>query len=235
MPTVLLAKQALKIGVGNFPPFFIEKENKGLFIDITKEIFAQLPEYEISFVFMSNSRLLHEINLGKRIDVACNIFPDSEVNGYLSEPVFRYTDVAISKKSANFIINKTSDLQNLSIAAYQGSKELLGKSYKEMANLNSAYTEYSHPKETTYLMVSGQKDIRIGDISIFRHDLTSRHYHDTDESQFSIHYLWPNVYSHMAFKDESLRDLVNKAIKKLTENGSIDDVYRKFQSRYQSK
>ena len=76
----LMAKQVLKIGVGNFPPFFIEKENKGIFIEITNEIFKQLPEYTVQYLFMSNNRLLHEINSGKRIDAACNIFLDSEVN-----------------------------------------------------------------------------------------------------------------------------------------------------------
>lgn len=228
---VLMAKQVLRIGVGNFPPFFVEKENKGIFIEITNEIFKQLPKYTVQYIFMSNSRLLHEINSGKRIDAACNIFPNAKVNAYLSVPVFRYTDVAISKKSSQLVINKISDLQGKSIAAYQGAKELLGNEFKEMAIKNPKYSEHPHPRDTTYLMLSDSKEIRVGDINIFWHDLKSKHYQDNvniDVSDFKIHTLWPDVYSHIAFKDPALKDAVNQVIAELKRNGKIDQIYAKY-------
>ena len=227
-----LAKQELRIGVGNFPPYFIEKENKGIFLDITREIFKLLPEYDVKYIFMSNNRLLHEINRGKIIDVACNIFADSEVNGYLSEAIFRFTDVAVTKKIKQLEIEDIDDLQKYSIAAYQGAKALLGQEYKTMALANVNYTEHSHPKDTTYLMVAGQKDIRVGDVYIFKHDLKNHYYQDEilmKESDFHIHRLWPDVYSHMAFKDARLRDKVNKVIKQLKQDGSIDKIYAQYQ------
>jgi len=220
----------LKIGVGNFPPFFIERENKGIFIEITNEIFKQLPEYTVQYIFMSNTRLLHEINSGERIDAACNIFSGSEVNAYLSEPIFRYKDVAISKKSSQLVVNKISDLQGKSIAAYQGAKELLGSEFKEMANKNPKYSEHPHPRDTTYLMLSGSKNVRVGDINIFWHDLNNKHfkeYEKLDASQFKIHYLWPDVYSHIAFKEQELKDSVNKVIAELKLSGKIEEIYAK--------
>lgn len=225
-----MAKQVLKIGVGNFPPFFIEKGNKGIFIDITNEIFKQLPEYTLQYIFMSNARLLHEINSGKRIDAACNIFPNSKVNAYLSVPIFRYSDVAISKKSSQLIVNKVADLQGKSIAAYQGAIDLLGTEFKEMAMKNPKYFEHAHPRETTYLMLSDSADIRVGDINIFWHDLNNQHYKETDKrdiSHFKIHNLWPDVYSHIAFKDQGLKDAVNKIIATLKLNGKIEEIYTK--------
>jgi len=230
-PSWLVAKQELRIGVGNFPPFFIEAENKGLFLDLTRAIFQKLPEYEVKFIFMSNHRLLHEINNGKIIDVACNIFSGSKVNGYLSEAIFRYTDVAISKKDKAFEIDDVVDLQKFSIAAYQGAKDLLGDEYKKMALANVNYSEHSHPKDTTYLVAAGQKDIRIGDIHIFWHDLKNKRYQGEslmNKDDFSIHRLWPDVYSHMAFKDVGLRDEVNKVIKKLNDDGTIDKIYADY-------
>ena len=231
-PALLLAKQELRIGVGNFPPFFIEKANGGIFLDITREIFKQLPDYDVKFIFMSNNRLLHEINNGNIIDVACNIFSGSEVNGYLSEPVFRYTDVAVSKKNRNIELTRIADLHAYSVAAYQGAKELLGKAYKEMATTNAHYSEHSQPKDTTYLMASGKKDVRVGDIHIFWHDLQNRFYQDElqmKKNDFVIHRLWPDVYSHMAFKDSNLRDAANVVIKELKRNGTIDKIYAKYQ------
>jgi len=232
LPTHALAKQELTIGVGNFPPFFIEKEQTGLFLEITEAIFEQLPEYQVKFIFMSNRRLLHEINYGDLIDVACNIFSGSQVEAHLSTPIFRYTDVAVSKKSSQLKIKQISDLQNVSIAAYQGATELLGNVFKKMANKNPNYSEHSSPKDTTHLLVTGRKDIRIGDIRIFWYDLKNKHYQTgqpVNVSQFSIHRLWPDVYSHMAFKDKLLRNKVNSAITDLTLNKSFDKIYLKYQ------
>jgi ABC-type amino acid transport substrate-binding protein len=227
-----MAKQEIKIGVGNFPPFFVEEEQQGLFIEITEEIFKQLPDYSVKFIYMSNHRLLHEINSGKRIDVACNIFADSTVDAFLSSPIFRFTDVAVSKNSAKLDLNTVGDLKGLSIAAYQGAKELLGDDFKEMALANPQYSEHSQPKDTTYMMVAGQKDIRVGDINIFLHDLTSKRYKNeaqVDVNNFTIHRLWPDVYSHMAFKDEALRNSVDEIIKELTTSGKIEAIYLKYQ------
>jgi polar amino acid transport system substrate-binding protein len=223
-----IAHQVIKVGVGNFPPFFIEKGNKGIFIELIDEIFKQLPEYKVEYIFMSNSRILHEINSGELIDVACNIFPDSQVNAYLSDPLFRFKDVAVSIKSNQLKVNNISDLQGKSIAAYQGATELLGAEFKQMANENHEYSEHPHPKETTHLMLSGIKDIRIGDINIFRYDLNNKHYNknvNVNITNFTVHYLWPYIYSHMAFKDQSLKDSVNKVIRELKLNGSLDKIY----------
>jgi len=225
-----LAQQVIKVGVGNFPPFFIESGNKGIFIEVVDEIFKQLPKYKVEYVFMSNHRILHEINLGKSIDVACNIFPNSKVNAYLSEPLFRYRDVAVSKKSAQLTINNVSDLQGKSIAAYQGATDFLGNDYKQMAKKNYTYSEHAHPKDTTLLMLSGKKDIRVGDINIFLYDLHSKNYKNTQNvayDNFDVHYLWPYVYSHMAFKDPSLKDAVNEVITELKLNGVMEKIYSK--------
>ncbi|GLX78244.1 hypothetical protein tinsulaeT_15840 [Thalassotalea insulae] len=225
------AKQELRIGVGNFPPFFIEKGERGLFLEITNEIFKHLPEYQIKYVFMSNHRLAYEINSGQLIDVACNIFANSKVNAFLSEPLFRYTDVAITRKDKHYQINSIDDLQDLSIAAYQGAKDLLGEKYRLMAESNSQYSEHAHPKDTTFLMVSGAKDVRVGDINIFLHDIYNPHIRakkPLDVKDFTIHPLWANVYSYMAFKDEAIRNKVNKVIKTLKQDGSIEAIYTKY-------
>ncbi|QBG36385.1 substrate-binding periplasmic protein [Litorilituus sediminis] len=232
LSSVAHAQKTLHIGVGNFPPFFIEHEQSGLFLEITKTIFAQLPDYSPSFIFMSNHRLLHEINSGKRLDVACNIFAGPDVKGYLSKPIFRYQDVAVTRKKDNFSIASVADLQSLSIAAYQGATELLGADYKAMAMTNANYSEHAHPKETTYLLVSGEKAVRVGDISIFLYDLKRKQYAkttDMKQTDFTVHRIWQDVYSHMAFKDKALRDEVDSVITQLLENGVIDKIYQKYQ------
>ena len=230
--SITLANQTLKVGVGNFPPFFIEKDQSGLFIEITQALFNELPEYDIEFIFMSNNRLHHEINTGKMIDVACNIFAESDVNAFLSAPIFRYSDVAVSRKSGKLQINQISDLQNKSITAYQGAMNLLGADFKKVVLENSRYSEHPRPSYSSYLLISGQVEVRIGDINIFWYDLANT-YQKIDEKikpyDYSVHHLWPDVYSHIAFKDESIRDAVNAAITKLNNNGAIRKIYAKYE------
>ena len=241
LPTLVLllssawlpAKQVLRVGVGNFEPFFIEKGERGLFLDITKEIFKLLPEYEVQFIFMSNTRLLREMKADIRIDAACNIFPNSETNAHLSAPIFRYTDVAVSKAENKMVIDQTSDLQGKSIAAYQGATDLLGEEYKKMALANPLYYEYALPSETTKLVAIGKKEVRVGDVYIFLNDIKAPVYKERksiDASDFVIHRLWPDVYSHIAFKDKDIRDKANIAIQKITTNGTLDRIYKEYET-----
>jgi len=227
----LLAKQELRVGVGNFPPFFIENGERGLFLDITKKIFELMPEYDATFTFMSNSKLLREINKGGGIDVACNIFAGSNVDAYLSEPLFRYTDVAVSKKENNFIINNVSDLKKRSISAYQGAIDLLGEDFKQMAYENKSYTEHGQPSETTLLVAMGKKDVRVGDVFIFLYDISKNKYkkRGVNANDFKIHWLWSDVFTHMAFRDESIRDKANKAILEIQNNGVLEQIYKEHE------
>jgi len=227
----LLAKQELRVGVGNFPPFFIEDGEHGLFLDITKEVFKLMPGYDATFTFMSNSKLFREINKGTEIDVACNIFAGSKVDAYLSEPLFRYTDVAVSKKENNFIIKKISDLKGRSISAYQGAIDLLGDEFKKMAQENKRYTENGRPSETTLLVAMGDKDVRVGDVFIFLYDISNNKYkkRGISANDFIVHRLWSDVFTHIAFRDESIRDKANKAILEIQNNGVLEQIYKEYE------
>ena len=69
----------------------------------------------------------------KKLDVACNIFKKLSDSIYLSDQIFRYLDVAITLKINKFEVNSIQDLQNTSIASYQGATDLLGNDFKQMA------------------------------------------------------------------------------------------------------
>jgi len=228
IPFFLTGKELL-IGVGLFEPFFIEKNESGIFLDLTKEVFKLLPEYEVKFIFMSNKRLLKEINAG-RVDAACNIFKASEVKAHLSNPFFKFIDVAVTLKKKKFKIETVSDLAGKSIAAYQGATDLLGDEFRKMALANSKYHENSEQYVSTNLLLKGRVDVRIGDVFIFLYDI-KRPYNwgKVTAEDFTIHYLWPEVYSHFAFKDEKIRDKVNLAIKEIIKNGTYEAVYKKYE------
>jgi len=218
----------LTIGVGLPEPFFIEKDESGVFLDIIKEIFRLMPEYEPKFFFMTNKRLVRDINKGW-IDAAANVFENSDVKACLSEPVFRYSDVAVTLRKKNFVINKISDLQDKRIATYQGARNILGHEFAEMAKSNPGYQEFPESFVTTNLLVKDRTDVRVGDIFIFLYDINRPlHKGKVSSDQFTLHRLFPDVYTHMAFRDEKICEKFNRALGEIKANGAFEAVYEKY-------
>jgi len=218
----------LKIGVGNFEPFFVEQDQSGLFLSLTKAVFQQMPRYRTEYLFMTNKRLMYNI-VQRKLDVACNIFTAASSNIYLSAPLYRYRDVAITLKKNSLRIKTVADLTDRSIIAYQGATDLLGKEFQIMASSNKRYQEHKSPSTTTFYLVRGRKEVRIGDINIFYHDITASKYRGKVGIQdFTIHRLWPDVFSFMATHDETLRDEINRAIRTIKANGTYERLYQEF-------
>ena len=218
----------LRVGVGNFEPFFVERDQSGLFMELTKAVFQQMPQYKTTYIFMSNKRLMYSIVQGK-LDVACNIFTAASSNIYLSTPMYRFSDVAISLKKNNFKINSVADLARRSIVAYQGATDLLGNQFQAMARSNDQYLEHKSPSTTTFYLVRERKEVRIGDINIFYHDISQPKYRGkVSIADFSIHRLWPAVYSFMATNDKVLQHEINRAIKTIKSNGQYEGIYHKY-------
>ena len=127
----------LVVGVSNFEPFFIEDSERGIFVDLLKEIFALMPQHTVEFSFLSNRRLLEDINSGA-LDAAVNMLEMYELNQvYLSDPVFRYRDAVVALKDKNLKIESMDDLQDVSIATHQGAMDYLGPEFKAMAQERS--------------------------------------------------------------------------------------------------
>ncbi len=220
----------LVVGVGTFEPFFIRDGNRGLFLDLTKEIFKLLPKYNVEYKFMPNKRLAAMVASGK-IDAACNIFEGSNVSAHLSSPLFRFQDVAITIKHKEIIINNVSDLKGLKVAAYQGATDLLGAEYASIMAGNPWYGEYADQSRSIRMLIAGRSDVRVGDIFIFLNDLNNlrKDGGDLKFEDFNVHRIWDDVFSHMAFKDKIVRDEVNDAIQKIKDNGAFDKVYKKYE------
>ena len=163
------------------------------------------------------------------LDVACNIFTAASSNIHLTVPLYRYSDVAISLRKNNFQIKSIDDLALRSIIAYQGATDLLGNQFQAMARNNDRYQEHKSPSTTTFYLIRGRKEVRIGDINIFYHDISHPKYRGKIHiDDFTIHRIWPDVYSFMATKNSSLRDQINSAIKTIKSNGQYEAIYRKY-------
>ena len=221
-------KKELVIGMGNFEPYFIAKEESGLFMDLIKEIFQQLPQYTLKFRFdLPVKRMLQEFEEG-RFDGAANVFAGHDVHGCKSDPMFRFQDVAVTLKDKHFTITKIADLTGRRIVAYQGAKTFLGEAFKTMADANPFYSETAQPHLQARMLATGRVDVSIGDIYIFLYNLKEWSNGQVSPEQFEVHELFPAMYTSIAFKEQQVCDDVNRALQEIKADGRYEAVYQRY-------
>ena len=218
----------LVVGVANFEPFFIEENERGIFVDVIKEVFKLMPQHTIKFSFMTNRRLLEDLNTGA-LDAAVNMLENYELNHvYLSEPVFRYRDAVIALKSKNLTINAVADLQKTSIATHQGAMDYLGAEFKALAQAHPNYKEYRVQSQICEAVAAETMDVGIEDPYVFFFDLKRLNQADTPADAFAVYPIFPEGYTLMGFKDESIRNEFNQALATLKANGTYEAVFETY-------
>jgi len=216
------------IGAGNFAPYFIANGETGLFTDLIKETFQQLPQYTLKFQFgLPVQRMQLSFEEG-RLDAAANVFEAHDVSGCKSAPTFRFQDVAVTLKKTNLKITGIADLQGKRIIAYQGAKVILGKEFEAMADANPLYREIARPELQARMMAAGRVDVSIGDIYIFLHNLKALPNGQATPDQFEFHEIFPVMYTFMAFKEQRLCDEFDRALQTMKDDGRYEAIYQRY-------
>jgi ABC-type amino acid transport substrate-binding protein len=229
--------EELQIALGNFEPLFSTKNSPALFRDLIDGVYAHLPQYSINYHYMvSNSQLMLVLN-DNLVDGAANIFSKKEIKGCITQPIFGYSDVAVTLKSAEHNIQSINDLSQLSVVSYQGAKVLLGKNYWKIATKIQYYQEIANPTEQAKLLNEGMVDVSIGDKYIFLDSLKNWSHSKLDSNIYQFHHIFPPVYSAMGFNKQKHCDDFDAALNKFKASGGYDTVYKKHLQRlgYQSK
>jgi ABC-type amino acid transport substrate-binding protein len=219
----------LKIGTGNFPPYFSEKGTDGLFNDLIREAFDLMPQHKLTFVpEMSNYRLVQSLNDGT-VDGAANILAKSKIVGCLSDPVFRYADVAVTRKDHQLKIDSVGDLAEKRIATYQGAKTFLGSEFARVVSTDARlYRELPQQLDQAMSVSTGLSDVSVGDMYIFLYSIKHNSNGKFKADQFDIHNVFPVTYSFMGFHEQILCDEFNVALRKLKKSGRYEAIYSRY-------
>lgn len=224
----------LRIGLGNFQPYFIEQGNTGIFTDLIKEVFTHLPEYQLSFIYgMSNKRLPLALNTDS-VDGAANIKLKTPINGCKTKPLFQFSDVAISLKEKNLEINKIEDLSGYKIIAFQGAINVfLSPAFKAIASEEN-YSETPRLASQALLLAYDRVDVSVGDIFIFLQSASTREHSSRpiDTNKFRYHMIFPRDRSSMGFNDPKLCDQFNQALQKVRANGRYEAIYNSYLTKF---
>ncbi|WDE11361.1 substrate-binding periplasmic protein [Thalassomonas haliotis] len=218
-------KTELKIALGNFRPLFAGPNESALFKDLIDGVYAYIPSKKITYRYMlSNARLVVALN-EKTVDGAANIFSNSEIKGCISQPIFRYSDVAITRRDRGLKINSVMDLAGVSVVTYQRARTLLGKAFNTVVADNEHYKEVPQPKEQARLLAIGMVDVSIGDTYIFLHSLKTWSKGHFDANEFVIHPIFPDVYSYMGFNRQELCDEFDLALAMFKASGRYEEIF----------
>ena len=222
--------QVVKISMGNFEPYFIAEGETGIFTDILKLVFAELPEYQPHYLFgSSNNRLILEYQKGN-VDAVSNLFDAIPLDACRSDLFFRFRPFVVSLRNRNITINHVNDLSQYSIITFQGAKKFLGEGVSRYMN-DEAYRELGKPAWQVRVLKDGKADVSIGDLFIFLH--SAQNINGFALTDFNYHDVLPIITSRMGFRDPALCSAFNNALAKVKASGAYDGVYTKYLKQYQ--
>ncbi|TDF35732.1 transporter substrate-binding domain-containing protein [Alteromonadaceae bacterium M269] len=223
-------RQKISIGVGNFEPFFIPSEDKGLFVEVINTVYRHLPQYDVELIYLSNDRIVQELRLG-RIDAGANIMNASgEDAKFFSDPVFQYSDVAISLKKNKIRVDDISDLAHYRVATFQGAKAFFGETFSDVVSSNPYYAEYHSVPTTMQLLAKERVDVIVIDLHMIPYFIDKYLEGELKAEDLYIHRIFPipTAYTYMGFSTKEMRDGFDSALKKTIESGEYDALYKKY-------
>jgi len=217
----------ISVGAGSFGPYYTPELNSGIFPDIITAVFREMPGFEPKFVFDIKVEDVWRSYQTGRLDAISNLFDSLEATGCRSDPVFRFSDVVISKRKDNRQLERLADLKGLSIVAFAGAKGFLGEDYARYAQVGD-YLEVGKQELQPRLMLSDRYDVNVGDLYIFLHGLKKVTSVAVAPNEFKVHELFPQISSRMGFRDESLCPLFNAGLAKIKASGEYEGIYQRY-------
>lgn len=220
----------VRIGMGNFAPYFIAEGETGVFTDLIRLIFERLPHHEPVFLFgRPNKRLWREFNDGS-VDAVANVFDSVEINGCRSEPAFRFRDMAMTRADSNIKLNDITDLAGKSIVTFQGASGFFGEQFAYYAS-TEVYTEVAKQELQSSMLHGGRADVNVGDLFLFLSSLKRIKDPSATPEAFHYHDIFAPTFSSMGFRDSTLCYDFNEALFEIKRSGEYEAIYEKYLSK----
>ncbi len=224
------AAKEVKVGMGNFEPYYIADGKTGIFTDILIAVFRYLPDYEPNFLFgFSNQRLWREFEKGN-LDAVSNLYDSVKLDGCRSEPIFRYQNVAVTKRNDSLKIRALSDLAGKSIVSFQGAKRVFGSRFTKLLN-KGFYTEVSKPELQAKMLMRDRVDVSIGDKFIFLQSIKKFNGGSAGLRDIEIHTIFPPTFTRFGMHDRKLCAQFNEAFIKVQKSGEYEKIYKSYLKR----
>lgn len=223
----------IKMGFAlNIPPYIFQNDNNGIEIDIISEALAykghtiEPSYYPLGRIPISFKQNLIDAAMG---DMGVDLTAHS---GFYATPAVIYVNKFITLEKRNFIINKPSDMNGLSVISFQGAVKRYPQWLSEPLKDDSFY-EVSNQLRQVRLLYLERFDVVLSDIYIFKY------YSEQLKKSNSTLLPLPPIVMHTfvennpsnyrpVFKSKKIRDDFNFGLKKLKETGRFQAIYDSY-------
>jgi len=232
----VIHKNKVNIAAGyDRPPFMFGKTSKkGIELDLATQALT-LAGYEVNDVEqMSFNRAGNILLKNKNIDVSVNVAKVKNSGLFYSDPFIAFDNVVITRKKDKRIINNEEDLLDKRVVAWEGANKALSQRFyalfkESAATRTNKYREIADQTEQHRLFFTGQADAIVVDKTIFQFQKENFKEQFNADEAYDIHDIFPDkTYYYVAFKDKSMRDKFNTALRKLKKAGAYETTYKHY-------
>ncbi|WP_135077145.1 transporter substrate-binding domain-containing protein [Terasakiella sp. SH-1] len=224
----------ITIAMGNIEPYFIPKQDSGIFTDLVLATFRHMPGLKPKFRFGLTNKVRWNLYEVGKVDAVANIFDSVTADGCRTDELFRFSDVAITRKESKLKLESVQDLAGKDIISFEGARGFFGESYSKHLSADR-YFETKVQASQARMLITKRVDVSVGDLFIFLNALQDPLNVGVSPADFDYHPLFPQISTRMAFKDTSLCQPFNEALAKLRASGEYEKIYDMYLKRYNYK
>ncbi|WP_448564165.1 substrate-binding periplasmic protein [Thalassotalea ganghwensis] len=208
------------------PPYVMEGQT-GIQLELMKEALKEL-NIELNFIhipFGRGTTGYHQYNA----DGVLTLPPEFDYPSmYMSKPYVTYQNVAVSLLEKNYTIDSIADLTGKSVTAFQNARRYLGEEFGAMIGAFMDYRELPDQNKQMELLFLRRTEVIVLDVNIFKYYLQS---HPDRElaKPFKLHYIFGERPYSVGFRSKEIRDVFDKNIQKMRENGTYQLIMEKYQ------
>jgi polar amino acid transport system substrate-binding protein len=220
------AKTLLVIAGWDKPPYIITEHNKGFEVELMQQILASIG-HDVQMLYVPYGRTYATLQREKA-DIGMTLTQRSGVDpSLLSQPYVTYQNVAVSLKNKTKDIDQISDLEFVSVVAFQSAKNVLGEEFNKMANKNTLYIELPDQRSQVELFWLGNIEAVVMDVNIFGYFSQVRQVENWDQL-IEIHEFFPPTHYSSAIPDATLRDAFNQALASYKQQPAYRQLLEKY-------
>lgn len=208
------------------PPYVLENNKEGFELDLVRSVLSKIdlePNY-ILVPFGRSQKMLNSPNIDALLTTNRRIIEDVSS---LSDTYIIYQNVVVSLASRELQINSIEDLSKYSIAAFQSAHNVLGEKFALAAERSPMYTQVPRQESQIELLYKGRIDTILLDINIFNH-FRKKMRNKFGDIEVNVHKIFPKTPYKIAFKDKSLIEPFNLALREFIRTDKYTELKNKY-------
>ncbi|MBC3884141.1 substrate-binding periplasmic protein [Undibacterium griseum] len=214
------------IQVTSIPPYVLDGPRQGIACDLIAQALAT-QGVQTQFIRSNNKRMEIDVRSGNA-DAGFAGIPAGTPNVFFSDPVLEFENVAVTLSDQHWSLRTLSDLADKRVIAFRNATGILGPEFAAVIKTSPSYFEAGEQRSQIPMLDAGRGDVIVLDKRTFLYFAILQYGVQQARERYQIHRLFRPVPRALAFHRKEQRDLFNKGLKTIRENGSYALILRSY-------